>query len=252
MKKIIALLLALCMLSSFAFAETVPTGTGTDEVAEEETNPQDYMLDVVDSLWQTGLYTLVQTFNTGSEQITQILSVVGEQLNAWVEAADARYQETRGSIADTALRLLTSVDEVVEKGRYIAAGDEETMNENMAKAEELEGAITKVIELVTEFVEDAQNTQMDFQDQTEARIMETKDTMIDSATEAITSFAEIASNLIYVVTGVADSNAQTRGIPGAENEIPEVAEAANKLQDFLSDLVYFLSTLKDTEPVAVE
>ena len=154
--------------------------------------------------------------------------------------------------ADTALRLLTSVNEVMEEGRYIAAGDEETINENMAKAQELEGAITKVIELVTELVEDVQNNQMDYQDQAEARIMETKDTMIDSATEAITSFAEIASNLVYVVTGVADSNARTRGIPGAENEIPEVAEAANKLQDFLSDLVYFLSTLKDTEPVAVE
>ena len=238
MKKLLALLTAICMLfGCVAFAEA-PAAT------EAQPDPQEQMAEMVDQYWYTFVAALANGFNAGVEQINGILTQTSSMLNGWLEAADARYQENRASIADSVTRLLTSAYEVMEEGRYVGEGYADLEQQSAVSEDELMQAINTIVAFIQDMAQNGQAREKAAEEIAQTRFAETKDDMIDSANGAIASFAEIASDLIYIFTGAADSNAVSRGIPGAEGQNP-VTEYANQLQDFLSGLQGFLDSLKD-------
>ena len=241
MKKLIALLMAICMLFGCAAFAEAPAATETEPA---QPDPQEQMAEMVDQYWYTFVAALANGFNAGVEQINSILTQTSGMLNSWLEAADARYQENRASISDSVTRLLTSASEVVGESRYIGEGFIDMEQQNTVNNNELTQAINTIVAFIQDMAQNGKAREKAAEEMAQTRLGETKNDMIDSANGAISSFAEIASDLIYIFTGAADSNAVSRGIPGAEGQNP-VTEYANQLQDFLSGLQGFLDSLKD-------
>ena len=245
MKKILALLLTLCMLASCcaAFAEDAPAAE-QQPMTEEEA-----MLQMIDGVWMMALGTCAEYYNQGVATIQAILSSSSDMVNGALEGMNERYATVREGLAETAVRTLHSVTDVMEKGRYIAQGSEEEQAAQQEQINKLSGAIQEVITSVTEIIQTAQEEAMNTADSTQTRAMETKDSLTDSTADTVSNVADIIGDLFYVFTGTSDSNTTARLGATAEAGNSEIAAAANEVQSFLGGVVEYLNSLKDVEPI---
>lgn len=246
MKKFLALLLTLCMLAGCcaAFAEGAPAAEQQQPMTEEEA-----MLQMIDGVWMMALGTCSEYYNQGVTVIESVLSAASEILNNWFEGANERYATVREGLAETVVRTMHSVNDTMEKGRYIAQGDEAERAAQEEMFNNLTASIQQVIESVTEIIQTAQEEAVYTADSTQTRAMEAKDGLIDSTAETVNNVADIIGDLFFVFTGAADSKTKTRLGEAAQGEDNQFTATADEVQSFLDGVVEYLYTLKDVEPI---
>ncbi|MBQ9299641.1 MAG: hypothetical protein IJ214_03945 [Clostridia bacterium] len=213
MKKLFALLLALCMLGScVAFAEA----------PAEEADPQAAIAEMIDQAWYTALSQLANTFNTGATYMESLLSTASDTLNTWITDADSRYTDTRSALADAALQLMGSANEVIEEAQYIT--NDSALDE---KAAEIEAAMEQLMA-------EAQQLSAEAADGANTRLAETKDQVVASASSALGDVISLVKNLLFVVTGSSESEAQTRMGEVSDNATDLVTYFVDMLQESLN------------------
>ena len=213
MKKFFALLLTLCMLGScVAFAEA----------PAEEADPQSAIAEMIDQVWYGALSQLADNFNNGANTVESLLAYASDALNTWITDADSRYTDTRTVLADAATQLMGSASEVMEEAQYITSDC--ALEE---KSAEIEAAMAELMAQAQQLSAEAANS-------ANTRLAETKDQVVASASTALGDVINLARNLLFVVTGSTESEAQTRMGEVSDNAADLVSYFVDMLQESLT------------------
>ena len=188
MKKFFALLLTICMLGScVAFAE-----------APAEEDPQSAIAEMIDQLWYGALTQVADGYNNTVDTVDSTIALVSDMLNDWFTQADSRYTESRSALADAVAQVIVSVSELAGQAQTIINDDQ--LNARAAEIQANIDELTAQSEQLTAEAVSAIGT----------RLAENKDDVVNSTSNVITNVLNAINDLLFVITGSSDTEAQSR------------------------------------------